>query len=106
MNSFATMGYNTFMEGVEGGMPPTEAAEAAGSAMGTAATDMGFPADMVADGVASGMAAFTDALANGMSPTDAFSVAVADVPRLWLKLLIRVRWRQCRQRPWQVWTLP
>ena len=80
MNSFATMGYNTFTEGVEAGMPPAEAAEAAGAAMGTAATELGFPPDMVADGVASGMAAFNDALANGMSPTDAFGVAVADVP--------------------------
>ena len=81
MNSFATMGFNTFTEGVEAGMPPAEAAEAAGAAMGTAATELGFPPDMVADGVASGMAAFNDALADGMSPTDAFGVAVGGISR-------------------------
>ena len=34
MNSFATMGMNTFMEGVESGMAPEAAAEAAGGHQG------------------------------------------------------------------------
>ena len=51
MNSFATMGFNTFMDGIQSGMQPAEAAEAASEAMGAAATDMGFPPEMVSEGV-------------------------------------------------------
>ena len=53
MNAFTQMGMDAFNEGIASGMPPEAAANAAGDAMGAAATDMGFPADMVADGVAS-----------------------------------------------------
>ena len=34
MNSFAPMGFNTFMDGIQSGMPPAEAAEAAVSGHG------------------------------------------------------------------------
>ena len=80
MNAFMEMGFNTFMDGISSGLPPEAAATAAGEAMGTAATDLGFPPDMVADGVASGMETFNQAMADGLSPTDAFGAAVADVP--------------------------
>ena len=80
MNAFTQMGMDAFNEGIASGMAPEAAANAAGDAMGAAATDMGFPADMVADGVASGMETFTQALANGAPPTEAFGAAVADVP--------------------------
>ena len=63
MNAFTQMGMDAFNEGIASGMAPEAAANAAGDAMGAAATDMGFPADMVADGVASGMETFTQALA-------------------------------------------
>ena len=65
MNTFTQVGMDTFNDGIASGMPPEQAANAAGDAMGAAATDMGFPADMVADGVASGMETFTQAMANG-----------------------------------------
>jgi hypothetical protein len=71
MNAFTQMGMDTFNDGIASGMPPEAAANAAGDAMGAAATEMGFPADMVADGVASGMETFTQALANGAPPAEA-----------------------------------
>ena len=80
MNAFTQMGMDTFNDGIASGMPPEAAANAAGDAMGAAATDMGFPADMVADGVASGMETFTQAMANGAPPVEAFGAAIADVP--------------------------
>ena len=82
MNAFTQMGMDTFNDGIASGMPPEAAATAAGDAMGATATDMGFPLDMVADGVASGIETFTQAMANGASPTEAFGAAIADVPPL------------------------
>ena len=43
MNAFTQMGMDAFNEGIASGMAPEAAANAAGDAMGAAATDMGFP---------------------------------------------------------------